>query len=548
MTVGITEPGKRRFLCRWLGATGVSAALAAVATLVVPTMVVSPAVSAAESRSPADDCGRLARIRLPDVEIRKVEAVAAGNYPAEVALDPERRSQLVRDVPAFCRIWASIHPTSDSNINIEVWMPLKGWNGKFLGIGNGGFSGRPFYPQMGSGLSRGYAVASTDTGHISGGEDAAWALGHPEKQIDFAHRAVHLMTVNAKEIVSAFYHQAPRYAYWEGCSSGGRQGLKEAQVYPDDYDGIVAGAPANWSTHLSAWGVYLSGTAQRDPEAFIPPEKYPLIHAAVMNRCDAIDGLKDGIINDPRQCTFRAADLNLQCKDGGTGDCLTAKQVALLDVVYGPMRDSSGRVIFPGLQPGTEMALQHLLGKGPSRFNLPVDHFKYIVHGDPDWDFNTFDVDRDVPKAVAKDRAIGFNANDPDLRRFKASGGKVLMWMGWNDNFIPPESSTMYYEQVQEKMGGVVTDFFRLFMIPGMLHCTGGGVPDHFDALTALENWVERDTVPTEMTAFQLRSNDPDWGASVVRSRPICLYPSVARYRGSGSIDDAANFSCVRSD
>ena len=441
-----------------------------------------------------------------------------------------------KSLTAFGRVAATSKPSSDSDMKFEVWMPLENWNGKFEGTGNGGWLGAIIYPALAEGLRRGYAVANTDTGHVSGVMDASWALGHPEKVIDFGYRAVHEMTVEGKAIVAAFYGKKPAYSYWVGCSSGGKQGLKEAQRFPDDYDGIVAGAPANYWTHLTAATVWVGLQALEDKASYIPKEKYAVIHKAVLEACDAIDGIKDGVIDDPRKCHFDPKVL--ECKGADGPSCLTAAQVETARKIYGPATAPDGTQFFPGLEPGSELVWGFMMG-GPEPSRIGSDYYTYILHQDPHWNPRTLDFDKEVAEADQLDHGT-INATNPDLSKFKAHGGKLIMYHGWADALIVPENSINYYESVVKVMGGArkTEDFFRLFMVPGMGHCGGGEGPCNFDALSALEKWVENGKAPNEIIASHLTEGHVD------RTRPLCVYPRVARYKGTGSTDNAANFTC----
>ena len=485
-------------------------------------------------------CERLSGLSLPNGKIVLAQAVTTGTLTIQAsAATAGGAAGQTRDftgLPPFCRVAAELTPSADSHIKIEVWMPLKGWNLKFMAAGNGGWSGSVSYGQMIPILQRGYAVASTDTGHLSSGQDAAWAMGHPEKQIDFGYRAVHEMTLRAKEIVKAFYDAAPRYAYWNGCSAGGKQGLKEAQHFPADYVGIIAGAPANHWTHLVTQILGVAKAVRMDPASQIQPDQYPLIHNAVLSQCDALDGVKDGFLEDPRRCAFNAA--LLQCKGATDATCLTAPQVGALKQVYAPARNSKGSEIFPGLSVGGELGWGNL----PQPFGIALSHYKYIVFKDPNWDFRTLDLDRDVVKADTMDTETGqFNATDPNLGAFKQRGGRILQFHGWNDQQIAAQNSIDYYESVVARVGDrrETEAFYRLFMVPGMAHCQGGdGATDQFDKISALEQWVERGVAPDRIVASHLRDG------RAVRTRPLCPYPLVAAWSGSGTTDDAANFVC----
>ena len=488
--------------------------------------------------APPASCERLGSLALPGATITRAELVPAGTFAPPSAgaagAGGANTARAFADLPAFCRVALTLTPSADSDIKVEVWMPSSGWNGKFLGVGNGGWSGAIVYPALAAALRRGYATASTDTGHEGG--SGRFALGHPEKLTDFACRAVHEMTVRAKAIVTSFYSGAPHLSYWQGCSSGGKQGLKEAQRFPDDYNGIVAGAPANYWTHLSAQAIWVAQATLKDPASFITPAQYALINKAVVDACDALDGVKDGALENPAQCRFDPKVLQCADQDGPT--CLTKAQVAAVSRIYGPATNPrTGAVIFPGLAAGSELGWGALAG-GPKPLSISDDHFKYVVFADPDWDFRTFDFDRDLEKTDQIDGGR-INATDPDLRAFAGRGGKLLMYHGWNDQLIAPQNSIDYYGSVTRTMGAESAGkFLRLFMAPGMRHCGGGIGPDTFDMLSALEQWVEQGTAPAQVTASHSTAGKID------RTRPLCPYPQVAQYRGAGSTDEAANFIC----
>ena len=353
-------------------------------------------------------------------------------------------------LPAFCRVAATLTPTADSRIRIEVWMPASGWNGKFQAVGNGGWNGNIEYLGLAEALGRGYAAASTDTGHV--GNSAGFAVGHPEKLIDFGYRAVHEMTVRAKAIVNTFYGRRPGLSYWVGCSSGGKQGLKEAQRFPDDYDGIIAGAPANAWTHLAASSVWIAQATLGSSASRVPAAKYALLHKAALDACDALDGVEDGVIADPTRCHFDPQVL--QCREGDEGaGCLTAAQVDAVRKIYsGPKDPRNGKPIFPGLEPGSELGWFELAG-GPRVGTSAADHFKYVVFRNLRWDFRTFTFDRDVALTDEIDDGL-INATDPNLAPFVARGGKLLIYHGWSDPLIAPRSTVEYYTSVTSTLGG----------------------------------------------------------------------------------------------
>jgi len=475
-----------------------------------------------------------AALTLPDMTITTAETVAPGAFTPPATPGGDSAPNLFAKLPAFCRVAATLKPTSDSDIRIEVWLPTGGWNGKFQAVGNGGWAGAISYPAMAEALQRGYATSSTDTGHVGG--RGTFALGHPEKFIDFAHRSTHEMTVKAKLIAGAFYGSGPKYSYWNGCSTGGRQGLAEAQRYPDDFDGIIAGAQANPRTRLGAWHLTIGTAMLKDPAAFIPPAKYPAIHRAVLAACDAADGLKDGLLNDPPRCHFDPAVLT--CKGADDADCLTPRQVEAAKIVMSPVKSSRGDEIFPGYAPGTELGWGALLA-GPEPTPITLDHYKYVVFKDPGWDWRTFDLERDLAAADKADNGT-INAIDPNLTPFTSRGGKLLMYHGWSDQMVGPGTSVNYYKSVTKALGGAAKTMasVRLFMVPGMAHCRGGEGPNTFDAVTALEQWVEHGKAPDRILAAHATNGVVD------RTRPLCPYPQLATYTGSGSIDEAANFTC----
>jgi feruloyl esterase len=428
---------------------------------------------------------------------------------------------------------ATVKPSPDSDIKIEVWLPLgAAWNGKYEAVGGGGWAGVISYPALANAVQEGYATSSTDTGHEGG--NAKFAIGHPEKIVDFSYRAVHEMTVKAKAVITAFYGRGPRLSYWNGCSTGGRQGLMEAQRYPEDFDAIVAGAPANFQTHLHAFDIVLQ-TAVRQFGAAVPPDKVVMLGKAVLDACDAADGIKDGFLNNPRKCNF---DYNsLLCKGVEADNCLTAAQVDSVKKAHGPLMNAKGALVYPGYAMGSEGTWRLLsAANSPAPTALSLGSYREVLHQDPNWDWRTFDVNKDVP---ALDEKHGYiNAVNPDLSQFKARGGKLLTYHGWNDTGISPENSINYRQSVLAKMGPDQDNWYRLFMVPGMGHCQGGPGPNQFNLMGAMERWKESNTAPDEITASHVANNRVDM------TRPLCPYPQVATYKGVGSTNDAVNFSC----
>lgn len=344
------------------------------------------------------------------------------------------------------------------------------------------------------------------------------------------------MTVAGKAIAATFYGSGPKVSYWNGCSTGGRQGLMEAQRFPADYDGIVAGAPANPQTRLAAWNVYVGQAALKDPAHTIPGSKYPMIHQAVLNACDALDGLKDDLIGDPGRCSFDFK--TLACKGEDSSSCLTVAQVETAQKVTSPaVHSKTGETIFPGLAHGTELGWATKIG-GPAPSSLGIDYFKYVVFKNPNWDWRTFDLETAVVLADRIDNGTT-NATNPDLTAFKQRGGKLLLYHGWRDGAFSAQSTINYYKTVLDIMGSAQSaEWLRLFLAPGMGHCGGGEGPNAFDAVAALEQWVEHGKAPDLIIASH-RTN-----GKVDRTRPLCPYPQVAKYQGSGSINEAANFAC----
>ena len=480
----------------------------------------------------AASCDSLASLALPDTTITMALVVPAGqlSVPNEGQARREGTNPYA-DLPEFCRVAATIKPTSDSDIKVEVWLPTSGWNGKFQAVGNGGWAGVISYRELGDALRRGYATTSTDTGHVGG--RGTFALDHPEKLVDFAWRSEHEMTVKAKAVIKAFYGSKPRLSYWNGCSTGGRQGLKEAQKFPDDYDAVIAGAPAN-RTAISLW---IAAAVLKDPASYIPPSKYPMIHQAALAACDARDGLKDGLIDDPTQCDFDPKVLLCEGADGPS--CLTAPQAEAAKKIYSPaVNPRNGQQMFSSLVPGTELGWG-VQAAGPEPSAPIYDQYRYVVFKDPNWDWRSFNFDSDVVRGDLPENLV-MNATDPNIKPFFSHNGKLLLYHGWSDPNVPALNTIKYYKSVIDTMGGAAkaSDNIRLFLEPGMGHCGGGEGPNVFDKVGAIEEWVEQGKAPQKLIASHSTSGKVD------RTRPLCPYPQVAKYKGSGSIDDDANFAC----
>ncbi len=484
-------------------------------------------------------CADLATVSITDGTITHTEVVGAGEFTPPI---PEGgsppSSDVVADIygglPAFCRVVATLRPTDDSDITVELWMPLSGWNGKYQAVGNGAFTGSIRHNRMAEGLARGYAVSATDTGHL--GNTARFGLGHPEKVIDFGWRSVHLMAVVSKEIIAAHYDEGLRYSYWNGCSAGGRQAMKLAQSFPEDFDGIVAGAPGQDWTGRAAGAVRIASYLESNEAARLSESDRRLVHSAAVTVCDGVDGVEDGVIESPQRCDFDPAVL--ECAGAKNDACLTTTQVRTVRMLYSsPVNPSTGRQI-TGLVPGSELNWTDL-GWTRSARATGLEQFRYLVYGDPTWTIDQFDFDTDIVRAEETDAGT-LNALDPNLRPFFARGGKLLAYHGWSDAQISPLNATQYYERVVEALGSAeeVHASYRLFMAPGMGHCSGGEGPSVFDKMEPIEAWVEEGQ-PPEFIVASLQTDEP-----IERTRPLCPYPRVAVYDGDGSTDEAENFAC----
>jgi len=491
-------------------------------------------VTAVPLEAAGTSCADLRTMALGAGHIDTVQVVEAGAFTPPGARGGS--ASPYAKLPGFCRVAATLTPSADSDIKIEVWLPATGWNNKLQAVGNGGWAGTISYGALASAVSKGYAAVSTDTGHT--GDGASFALGHPEKFIDYAYRSEHEMTVTAKAIIERFYGGAPRLSYFNGCSTGGRQALIEASRFPNDFDGIIAGAAANPKAHLDAWRIQMAQAMFASQESAVPPAKQEVLYKAVVAACDAIDGATDGLIENPTQCHFDPG--TLQCRAGDDPSCLTAAQVKTVRAIMAPPKNrQTGETIFPTYQPGTEWGWTRLLG-GPNPYDTAVDQYKYVVFSDPNWNWRTFDLEKDT---AAGDRAGHgvLAAVNPDLTAFAQHGGKLLTYHGFSDNSIAPEASINFYKSaiVATRAAAASPDWLRLFMVPGMGHCIGGPGPDSFDMVPALEAWVERGTPPQQVLASKILDG------RITRTRPLCPFPQQARYKGTGSLDEAANFSCA---
>ncbi|MGA2535859.1 MAG: tannase/feruloyl esterase family alpha/beta hydrolase [Terracidiphilus sp.] len=503
-------------------------------------------------------CADLSKLTLPQTEIVQATAVEAGAF----VLEADPKDTLFSKLPAFCRVVAIARPSSDSNLKIEVWLPLAGWNGKFMGQGNGGFAGSINYRGLAIAVLSGFASGGTDTGHTGGATDADWALGHPEKIVDFGNRGVHVMTELSKAVVQAFYTKAAKPDYFSSCSDGGREALMEAQRFPADYDGIRAGAPAyNW-TNLISHAAHVTKDLLGKPESYLPASKIPALNQAVLAACHKDEPAP--FLADPRTCHFSPD--TLLCKGAETDACLTQGQAESLKDLYADLHLHDGKLEYYGLQPGGELGDNGWPGwiTGKSRDSgegtkYAQGYFRNMVYSNANWDLQSFDIDRDL-KAAKQRTGQQLDAVNPDLTAFKARGGKLILYHGWNDPAIAALATIDYYNSVVETLGQPETaSFVRLFLVPGMQHCAGGPGPADFgqwgpsfnpalddpphNITFALEAWVEKGTAPEQVIA---RGNTDPTGAGKGDpfSEPICAWPKAAVYKGSGDRKDAASYVC----
>ena len=507
-------------------------------------------------------CEQLAKAKITDTTIASAVTVGAG----ELKLPPNPFSTVdAASVPALCRVQGAIHPTKDSDIGFEVWMPVANWNGKYVQLGNGGLAGQIDIISLAEKVKQGYAAAATDDGHKGQGTDGTWALGHPEKIVDFAYRAVHETNRVAKETIAGFYGHSAKYSYFNGCSEGGREALMEAQRYPRDFNGILAGAPGHaWTGLLTdfAW----NAQALNSPETYISEAKRKTVEKAALAACASPKGVDDKFIQDPQRCRFDASVL--LCKAAESDDCLTKPQLEALQKIYGgPKNPRTGARIAPGYEPGAEgepgipglSFASYVYGGGPGlSLNAMFANafFANFVFDDAKWNFAKLNFDSDLP--IIEKKAGFLNATNRDLSAFKAAGGKMLHYHGWEDGSPSPLASVEYYEGVEQRMGASQTEsFYRLYMVPGMMHCGTGPGPNMFgnrvdlapkddaqhNIAVALEQWVEQGKAPDEIIATKYVDDAPAKGVSM--TRPLCAYPRTAQWSGKGDSKNAANWQCV---
>jgi feruloyl esterase len=479
----------------------------------------------------AASCDAMAGLALPNTTITSAVDVPPGAFTS-----PGPGGGGYETLPAFCRVAATLTPSPDSDIKIEVWLPAAGWNGKFQAVGNGGWTGSIPYRALAGAVASGYATAGTDTGHV--GNTASFALGHPEKLVDFGYRAVHEMTVTAKAVIDAYYGSTPALSIWNGCSQGGRQGVAEAVRYPTDYDAIIAGAPAVNYMHLHAGRMAINRTVNATPGAIIPPAKYPLVHRAVLAACDARDGVADGVLENPAACRFEPEVL--QCSAGqDEASCLTPAQVASARTMYaGATHPLTKAEFLPGLAPGAELGWA-VIGS-PEPIGYAADAYKYVIAQDPTWEAARFDPAADLDLALAADPDDALGSTDSDLRAFFGRGGKLLLYHGWSDAQVTPFNTIDFFHRVVAAQGGAgVGTSVQLYMVPGMNHCAGGPGTDTFDKVAAIEQWVATGAAPARIEASRVTQGQVD------RTRPICPLGQVARWNGTGDTNVSANFTCA---
>ncbi len=544
-------------------ATVVSPALAQSARAQSAPTMSAPATSARAQSSAADACSRLQHLPLHQARVVSAETVAAGTFSRPAAKDgkADPLATLFNHTPAFCRVIVHAAPSPDSSIRIEVWLPAEGWNKRLQGIGNGGFAGEIDDRQLAASVLNGFAATATDTGHQGDGLDASWALGHPQKVVDFGWRGIHQMTVQAKAVVAAFYGYPARHNYFAACSDGGREALMEAQRFPADYDGIVAGAPAYAWTDLMVSGGIAMKALLESPANYIPAAKVATISHAVLAACDQGDGLRDGLVTDPRACHFDPA--TIACSAGGGQRCLTAAQEKALGALYSA-HTVSGEALPGVLATGAEQDPNGwpswITGTAPAKsagVGFATGFFSNMVYGDRKWDLHTFEAEPAM-KAAREKTGATLDARSTDLKAFRDRGGKLILYHGWADAAISPLYTIRYYEGVQKDMGAdTAASFTRLYMLPGVKHCAEGPGPDSIgqfgllgpkstakdNAFRAVEEWVEEGHAPDAIVATKYaKSFDPASGVRM--TRPACPYPQQAQYTGKGSARSAASFVC----
>jgi feruloyl esterase len=503
--------------------------------------------------SAAERCAALAGTRLGSATIDEAKPLQRGDPVMGFARRTLFRFAMgsgaadLSAVADFCRVTAKLRPEPGSEITAEVWLPQQ-WNGKLVGIGGGGLNGGLSAAALvlGVPVKEGYAGVITDAGHPLSGS-GKFAHDSAQQYADYAYRANHVAAGFAKALVSAYYGKPVVRAYFHGCSNGGRDALMLARRYPQDYDGIIAGAPAaGWSRFVSG-AVWNYQAVQSAPQL---KNKLKLIQDAVIARCDALDGVKDQLLENPLNCPFDPAEL--QCSSGDGADCLNQAEVTALRKIYGGPHLRDGTRIHAGMTVGGEALPDNWESafvsgkKDAGTIGIAQESIRWMVYGDAQWDADRFDLDRDYP--LLKERmAPMMDSDDPDLSAYMGRGGKLLLYHGWNDAVTPAGGTLDYYVALRKALGPVADRQARLFMVPGVMHCGRGVGPNMYDLYGEMDRWVEDGVAPERITATEY---DPPAlfmaapNARVVRTRPLCPWPKVARYKGSGSTDDQASFSC----
>lgn len=501
---------------------------------------------------PAVACASLQTLQIPNTTIVTAQAISSGSY------QPSGSATAFANLPAFCRVTATVKPVAGSSISIELWLPSAGWNGRYQQVGTHGFGGTIYWNEMAPQLQRGFVTGSSDSGHANTGNfDASWAFGNPERVTDFAWRAVHELAVSAKQLIQAYYGRAASYSYHNGCSTGGREGMISAQMFPNDFNGILAGGALQNLTHVATQELFVNKQLlQSGFQASTAPALLTLAHNAAVAACDGLDGVVDGIIRDPRTCSFDPHAL--VCAAGqDPATCLTAAQADALAASTAPLRDPvTQQTVFAGQTADSQLDwIKFGYANGP--FIFPLSIYR-IGLNDPTWDSSTFNLHTDLP---AIEQTMGStDATQADLSAFKAAGGKLMQFHGWADGVTVPSAIVDYYDQVRDRTSSgdrsAQLGFYRLFMLPGVSHCGGGAGPYNFgqegqtpvsndaehDAVTALQAWVERGVAPQQLVATKFKNDDPAQG--IAMQRPVCSYPLQATYKGSGDTNSADSFEC----
>jgi feruloyl esterase len=538
---------------------------------VLTAVLVAGAVSAQNPLQTTAACERLASLSMPNTAIALAQVVNAGEFTAPanpagrggggssalagtigpvpdvpgrvtantaglgLGYNGGRGIPLFSALPAFCRVVATLRPTAASEIHMEAWLPLNGWNGHFRATSPNGLGGVINYNAMGVGLTDGFAVASADMGHQGGG--TAW-MAVPDKVTDFAGRAVHETTVVGKALTSAYYGAAPRYSYMIECGGGSAAALHEVQKYPADHDGVVVGGHAAHLTRQIFGQLWLWQATHPNGVDILPTAKLAVIHRAVLAKCDVLDGVKDGLLEDPMRCDFDPKAI--ECSSGDAPNCLTTVQVEAVRKIYaGPTNPRTKEKIWSPLYRGSELDWSFFID-APNPIGIATSTLRDAILKDPTWDYRTTPVDFDRHVALADQSEIArVNASNPDISAYVRRGGKLILSGGWNNALVPAGAVLDYYKRVEATIGAENTRLaVRLYMVPGMIECNGGPGTDTFDMLGVMRDWVERGQAPNEIIASRV-----EYG-NVVRTRPLCPYPQVATYLGRGSTDDARNFVC----